>query len=191
MSNRKMSDRDGEDRAGEAAGEAAGQEAEGTAANAQQEEGSVEEKIAALEAENQQLRDRALRSVAELENVRRRSQQERQQTVEYANEQLLRQLLPILDDFERSLQAGASAHDFDSFFKGVELIFGNIQKLLERLGVRRMETVGKPFDVHLHEALLRQPSDQPEDAVVADVEPGYTYHDRVLRHAKVIVSAGS
>src|SRR5687768_10033224 len=71
-------------------------------------------RISELEAENKQLRDKALRSVAELESLRRRAEAERQQTLEYANEQLLRQLLPIVDDFERSVESGAKTRDFDA-----------------------------------------------------------------------------
>ena len=155
--------------------------------------GTVEEmraRIEALEAENRQLQDKALRAVADLENVRRRSETERIQTLEYANEQLLKQILPVVDDFARSIESGGSTRDFESFYKGIELIQSNLTKLLERIGVRRMDPVGQPFDVHLHEAIMRQPSDAEEDTVIAVVEPGYTYHDRVLRHAKVIISAG-
>jgi molecular chaperone GrpE len=152
---------------------------------------ALQKRIAELEAENQQLRDKALRAVAEVENVRRRSESERLQVVEYANEQLLRQILPIIDDFQRSVEAGATAKDFDTLYRGVEMVHANLQKTLDRIGVRRMETVGKPFDVNLHEAIMRQPSDAPEDTIVTDVEAGYTYHDKVLRHAKVIISAGS
>lgn len=147
-------------------------------------------RVKELEAENQQLRDKALRSVAELENLRRRAEAERQQTMEYANEQLLRQLLPIVDDFERSVESGGSTTDFESYYRGISMIHSNLAKLFERVGVKRMETVGQLFDVHLHEAVMRQPSAAPEDEVVAEVEPGYMYHDRVLRHAKVIISAG-
>jgi molecular chaperone GrpE len=154
-------------------------------------EEALRQRIAELEAENQQLRDKALRAVAEVENVRRRSESERLQTLEYANEQLLRKILPIVDDFERSVSSGTQTKDFEAFFKGIEIVHANLLKTLERIGVRRMETVGKPFDVHLHEAIMRQPSDAPEDTIITDVEAGYTYHDRVLRHAKVIISAGS
>lgn len=147
-------------------------------------------RIGELEAENQQLRDKALRSVAEVENIRRRAESERRQTIEFANEQLLRQILPILDDFERSVESGAQTRDFDAFYKGVEIVHSNLQKTLDRIGVKRMSVAGEHFDVQFHEAIMRQPSELPEDTVIAAVEPGYTYHDRVLRHAKVIISAG-
>lgn len=152
---------------------------------------SLEERVAELERENQQLRDRALRAVADLDNVRRRAEQERGETIRYANEKLLKQLLPIVDDFRRSVQAGEQSTDFDAFFKGVSMVSDKIGKVLESLGVKKMEAVGQPFDVHLHEALLNQPSDAPENTVITEIEPGYMYGDKVLRHAKVIVSAGS
>ncbi|MBC8145794.1 MAG: nucleotide exchange factor GrpE [bacterium] len=166
------------------------QNAEGTSPEESSSNGDQSQRIAELEAENQQLRDKALRSVADLENVRRRAETERQQTLEYANEQLLRQLLPVVDDFERSVESGGKTPDFEALFRGIQLIHSNLAKLFERIGVKRMATVGEPFDVHLHEAVMRQPSELPEDTVVIEVEPGYMYHDRVLRHAKVIISAG-
>jgi molecular chaperone GrpE len=171
--------------------EGTGQEGKAAADSPQGDAESLQQRIAELESENQQLRDKALRAVAEVENIRRRAESERRQTLEYANEQLLRQILPIVDDFERSLESGAQTSDIEAYRKGVELVHSNLQKTLERIGVKRMKTVGEAFDVHLHEAIMRQPSDAPEDTVITDVEPGYTYHDRVLRHAKVIISAGS
>lgn len=153
--------------------------------------GKLEARIAELEQENQQLRDRALRAVADLENFRRRAEQERYQTVQYANERLLKDLLPIVDDFRRSVQAGEQSSDFDAFFKGVAMVSDKINRTLESLGVKKIESVGQPFNVNFHEALMRQPSDAPEDTVITELEPGYMYGDRVLRHAKVIVSAGN
>ncbi|MDB5034825.1 MAG: hypothetical protein JWQ98_2066 [Chlorobi bacterium] len=149
------------------------------------------DRVAELESENARLRDHALRTMADFDNFRRRAQVEREQTVQYANERLLRSLLPIIDDFHRSVEAGAQSGDFQSFFQGVSMINDKLAKTLEAQGVQRMTTVGQPFNVDLHEALMRQPSDAPEDTVITELEPGYTYGDRVLRHAKVIVSAGS
>jgi molecular chaperone GrpE len=164
---------------------------EGAAEVASHEAENVEERIAALEQENNRLRDQALRAVADLENVRRRAITEREQVVRYANERLLQSILPIVDDLARSVESGAQTKDFESFFQGVSMINDKMRKLLETQGVTRIEPVGEAFDVELHEALMRQPSEAPEDTVIAELEPGYRYGDRVLRHAKVIVSAGS
>ncbi len=160
----------------------------------QAEAGQIEQlegRIAELTQENQQLKDQTLRSLAELENFRRRTQQEREQIVLYGNERLLRELLPILDDFQRSVEAGAQTKDFDNFYTGISMIRDKVRRTLEAQGVKRMEVIGQPFDVNFHEALLRQPSDAPEDTVIGELEPGYMYGDRVLRHAKVIISDGS
>jgi molecular chaperone GrpE len=155
-------------------------------------EGGLEERLSALEQENQRLRDQAIRAVADLDNYRRRAMQEREQLVQYANERLLRSVLPIVDDFQRSVDSGAQSKDFESFYQGVSMIYGKLQKILDAQGVKKIETsVGEPFNVDLHEALMRQPSDAPEDTVISELEPGYTYGEKVLRHAKVIVSAGS
>lgn len=151
----------------------------------------AQDQMAALEQENQRLRDQAIRAVADLENFRRRSVQEREQLTLFANERLLRALLPIIDDFQRSVESGEQNPDFESFFQGISMINGKLLKLLESQGVKKIETIGQPFSVDLHEALMRQPSEAPEDTVISEVEPGYKYGDRVLRHAKVIVSAGS
>ena len=150
----------------------------------------LEERVRELETETEALREQRLRAIAELDNARRRAQQDVLNTVRYANEDLLKKFLPIVDDFTRSVESGAETKDFASFYEGVVLIKNKLMKLLEELDVKKIEALGTPFNVDLHEALMRQPSDQPEDTVVTELEPGYTYKDKVIRHAKVIVSAG-
>jgi molecular chaperone GrpE len=168
-------------------------EGEGKNTNQQVDEanGMNDDRVAELEAENRKLRDQALRTIADMENLRRRTQQEQSRMVEYANERLLRELLPIVDDFRRSVDAGEQSHDFDSFFQGIQLVNAKLEKLLDAQGVKRMDVVGKPFDVNLHDAMMHQPSDAAEGTVITELEPGFMYGDKVLRHAKVIVSAGN
>jgi len=151
---------------------------------------SAIDELERLKEENARLRDQALRSLAEVENVRRRAAQERESIVQYANEGLLRELLPIIDDFRRSVDSGVQGRDFDAYYQGIAMINDKIARVLEAIGVRKIATVGEPFNVELHEALMRQPSDASEDTVIGEIEPGYTLGDRVLRHAKVVVSAG-
>lgn len=150
-----------------------------------------EDEIVRLQEENSQLRDQALRALAEVENIRRRAAQDRNALVQYANEGLLRNLLPIVDDVRRSIESGDKARDFEPFFSGISMINDKLARMLDQLGVRRIETVGRMFDVETHEALVRQPSDTPEGTVIGEIEPGYYYGDKVLRHARVVVSAGS
>ena len=150
----------------------------------------LEKRIQELEGENETLRDQRLRAIADLDNARRRAEQDVMTTVQYANEGLLKKLLPIVDDFERSVESATEEQGTDPFVKGVAMIRSKLAKLLEEEGVERIEAVGQPFDVELHEAMMRQPSDKPEDIILTELEPGYTYKGKVIRHAKVIVSAG-
>ena len=149
----------------------------------------LQSRIDQLEKENVALKEGRLRAVAELDNARRRAQNEVLNAARYANEDLLKKLLPILDNFHRSIESGAETKDFDSFYQGIALIRDQVSKTLGDVGVERIETVGKEFDVEFHEALMRQPSDEPEGTVIQELEPGYMYKDKVIRHAKVIVSA--
>lgn len=163
----------------------------GTLSDGETEQSEEAAELARLKEENARLRDQALRSLAEVENVRRRAAAERESVVQYANEGLFKELLPIVDDFRRSVESGEKARDFEPFFKGIALINDKFGRLLEQFGVAPIPTVGEAFDVELHEALMRQPSDAPEGTIIGEIEPGYTYSGKVIRHARVIVSAGS
>lgn len=143
-----------------------------------------------METSAQSYKDQLLRKAAELENYRRRSEAEAANLIQYASERLLLSLLPVLDDFTRSLKAGAESRDYEAFYRGVELIQGKFTRTLEKHGLMPFESLGKPFDVAYHDALLQIPrADVPPHTVLEEVERGYMLHDRVLRHAKVIVSA--
>jgi len=147
-------------------------------------------RIAELEKAAETSRDQLLRKAAELENYKRRTEAEIGSIVRNANEQLILSLLPILDDFARSLKAAPDLGADDAFGRGIELIHGKLLKTLEKQGLRAFESSGKPFDVSFHDALLLVPrSDVPPHTVLEEVERGYMLNDRVLRHAKVLVSA--
>jgi molecular chaperone GrpE len=135
-------------------------------------------------------RDQLLRKAAEFENFRRRSENDFATIVRSANESLITSLIPIVNDFVRSLALGKDQKDPEAFFKGVEMIHMKLMRVLELQGVTSFESLGKPFDVGYHDALLQVPrTDVPPHTVIEEVERGYMLHDRVLRHAKVIVSA--
>ncbi len=143
-----------------------------------------------LQKQLNQTKDLLLRKAAEFDNYKRRNEAEMGSVIRRANEDLLSDILPVLDDFERSLKAGRSGADHDSFLKGVELIHQKLVRILEGFGVKAFETVGKEFNVEFHDALLQMPrSDVPPHTVIEEVEKGYLLHDRVIRHAKVVVSA--
>ncbi|MFQ5638316.1 MAG: nucleotide exchange factor GrpE [bacterium] len=149
----------------------------------------IKKKIAALEAERDGLKDQLMRTAAEFENYKKRRENEFIQLIATSNADLISQLLPILDDFERSMKSAQESKNFQSFYTGVELIFKNLLGVLERQGVKPIEAVGQKFDPELHEALLQvEGGDSPADMVVEEHLRGYKMHDRVLRHSQVLVS---
>jgi molecular chaperone GrpE len=131
--------------------------------------------------------DRLLRLAADFENYKKRVARERQEYVAFANERLLAELLPILDDLERALTA-AEQHEEAKLEEGVRLVHRSLAGLLERHGVSAISTDGK-FDPHVHEAILSQPSEAEEGSVIDVVQKGYKLGDRVVRAARVIVAA--
>jgi molecular chaperone GrpE len=144
-----------------------------------------------IEKERDELKEQLLRVAAELENFRRRALKEKREMLDYANERLLFNLLPLLDDFGKASEAGKKATDCESLLQGIDLIYQKALKLFENEGVKMMEnSVGKPFDVNQHEAVMKMPSELPENYIISEVQAGYTMHDKVLRHAKVVTSSG-
>jgi molecular chaperone GrpE len=155
------------------------------------EERPVEEgggdRLAALAAERDEALDRWKRAAADFDNFRKRALREREELVTLANERLVKDLLPILDDLERALEAAAQ-HQEAQLEEGVRLTHRALAALLARNGVKEIET-GAMFDPHVHEALLTQPSEAEEGSVIDVVQKGYTLGDRVVRPARVVVAA--
>jgi len=147
----------------------------------------TEETVESGDGEVAALEDRLLRLAADFENYKKRVAREREEYLVHANERLVLELLPILDDLERAL-AAAEQHEEAKLEEGVALVHRSLASLLERNGVKGIETDGK-FDPHVHEALLSQPSEDAESGSVLDViQKGYTLGDRVVRPARVIVA---
>ena len=135
----------------------------------------------------QEVDDRLLRLAADFENYKKRATRERLEYVALANERLVKDLLPILDDLERALEAAAE-HEEAKLEEGVRLVHRSLAHLLEREGLKQIDAEGV-FDPHVHEALLAQPSEEHESGDVLDViQKGYRLGDRVIRPARVIVS---
>ncbi len=131
--------------------------------------------------------DRLLRLAADFENYKKRAARERQEYVQLANERLIAELIPILDDLERALIAGEQ-HEEAQLEEGVRLVHRSLAGLLERHGVTPISTDGK-FDPHVHEALLSRPSEAEEGSVIDVVQRGYKLGERVVRPARVVVAA--
>jgi molecular chaperone GrpE len=147
-------------------------------------------KLAEAEKQADLFKDLMYRKAAEFENYRKRAENDAASIVKFANESLIEELLPVLDDFERSLKSAKTSNDFESLYRGIGLIYQKLVKNLEKQGLKSFETVGKEFDVGFHDALLQMPrADVPPHTVIEEVEKGYTLNDKVIRHAKVVVSA--
>lgn len=149
---------------------------------------SAAAQIETLEAELKDSKEQLLRRTAEMDNMRRRFAQEREQLIFEANKRLIADLLSTVDDLERTLDhAGAEK---GALYEGVQLVHKNFLKTLERYGVKAMETVGKPFDVHSQDALMQESAADVEPGTVTkEIQKGYKMNDSVLRHAKVVVAS--
>lgn len=133
--------------------------------------------------------DRYVRAVAELDNYRKRVARERTELVQQANERLIRDLLPVLDNFEAALAAATSVEQFESFKTGVGLILAQLRQVLRAAGVQEIDARGQPFDPAQHEALAHQDSAEvPDGHVLQQVRKGYRLNGRLLRPASVIVA---
>jgi len=150
---------------------------------------SPEAKIKMLEEKLLETQDQFLRKAAEFENFRKRMNQEKQNSIEYANQSLLLDIIPIIDDFERAIQAGENSTDYNAFLEGIKMIEKRLTAQLEaKWGLKRFVSAGEPFDPNLHEALMMEKSSEVTEATVQeDFGKGYMLKDRVIRAAKVKV----
>ncbi len=140
----------------------------------------------ALQAERDELFDRLQRLAAEFDNYRKRAERDRAAMASLANERLVKELIPILDDLGRALEA-AAGHEEARLEDGVRLVHRALAEVMQKQGLTEIGTEGR-FDPHVHEALLAQPSDAEEGAVIEVVQKGYRLGDKVLRPARVVVA---
>ena len=157
---------------------------------------AAEERIAALEAEVSELKDQLLRTLAEMENVRRRAQRDKSDAAKYAAAPLLRDLLAVADNLSRAVTSvpdGAEAGDerLAALLDGVKLTEKELGAVFERHHIVKLEPIGEALDPHRHEAMFEVPDpQQPSGTVVQVIQPGYLLHDRLLRPARVGVAKG-
>ena len=148
---------------------------------------TVEEQLEAAKKEVEQYKDKYLRAVAEFDNYRKRTLKEKAELLLNGSEKAVCAFLPILDDFERAI--ADKTEDVNAIKEGVQIIFNKFNKTLESLGVRKIETEGKDFDVDFHDAVAMVPGmgDDKKGKVIDCVQTGYQLNDKVIRHAKVAV----
>ncbi|MDR2493746.1 MAG: nucleotide exchange factor GrpE, partial [Spirochaetaceae bacterium] len=139
--------------------------------------------------ENEELRDNFLRKAAEFENFRKRMNKEKQEAIDYANRDLLLDIIQIIDDFERAIKSAEISKDFSSLYEGITMIEKRLSSQLEnKWGLKRFDSAGEPFDPNRHEAIGVEKSPDVSEAVVQeDFIKGYTLKERVIRAAKVKV----
>jgi molecular chaperone GrpE len=156
---------------------------------AEDEAPTMADQLKAAIAERDQFKDKWARSVADLDNFRKRIYREMEEERKYSALPVLKSLLPAFDGLDRAVAAAAQSKDFDGLLNGVQMTIKQLETALNGHGAKAIKALGEKFDPHLHEAISQAPtSDHPPMTVLNDVERGYTLHDRVIRPSKVIVS---
>lgn len=169
------------------------QNAEVESQNAEEEQSAKEEtpedKIAALQAELEKSQKEYLFLMAEFDNYRKRTVKEKAELIKNGGEKAMLGLLPVIDDFERAIDAIDKSSDVDSLKEGVDLIYNKFMKYLESQQVKPMESTGTDFDADVYEAVTTfpAPDESMKGKVIDTVQKGYTINEKVLRHAKVVV----
>jgi molecular chaperone GrpE len=146
-------------------------------------------RLVSMEAENSNLKDQYLRKAADFENFRKRMVREKQEAIDFANQTLLLDIIPVLDDFERAIKSSEAARDYENFHEGISMIEKRLVSLLEtKWGLARFDSAGQVFDPNRHEALMVEKTAEVTEATVGeDLMKGYLLKDRVVRSAKVKV----
>ncbi len=164
------------------ASERSGQEEDSDTVKSSKESESLKEKIGALE-------DRVKRQMAEFDNFRKRTDKEKEQMFSMGEKSVIEKILPIVDNFERGLQTVPEQEKETPLASGMEMIYKQLVKQLEDLGVKPIEAIGKEFDQYFHNAVMQVESEEFESGIVAqEFQKGYMYHDTVLRHSMVAVA---
>jgi len=161
--------------------------------NTVQQEDETDPTLAALETAKQEAKDnydRFLRQTAEFENYKKRTAREMSDFRKYANETIIRELLPVVDNLERAIESSGGDEKSDScVVEGVEMTLKAILKVFDQFQVNQLESMGKPFDPVFHQAVMREESETyPENTVIKELQKGYLLHERLIRPAMVVVS---
>jgi molecular chaperone GrpE len=147
------------------------------------------DEVAVLKTQIEQEKNNTLRALADLQNLRRRTDEERLRIIREGNERLIKQLLPILDDFERGLNASRDTQSYEQLIVGVDSVLRKAADILAQQGVQPIPAVGEPFNPDLHEAVqVVEAADLPDESIVQELQRGYTLHGRVIRPSLVSVA---
>jgi molecular chaperone GrpE len=150
----------------------------------------LEEALQQQKEESKQYYEQYLRALAEVENMKKRLDREREEYIKYGNTALIKKILPVIDDLNRALEATQSSNDIESLGKGVEMTVKRLIEVLNSEGVQEIESLGKEFDPQYHQALLVEHNEAPENTIIEEFQRGFILHDRVIRPSLVKVSGG-
>ena len=166
-----------------------GQKEEDSASESVPAEGSPEERVEELVKENEELQDKFVRLMADFDNFKKRASKEKSEIIQFGNEGLLRDILPIIDNIERLLTYSHHEAGWKNFREGIELLLAEISKTLASHGVEPIEAMGKPFDPNLHQAMQRAETEEVAANTIVEVyQKGYVYRGRLLRPSLVVVA---
>jgi len=141
-----------------------------------------------LKEQLEESKNKLLRALADFDNYKKRVAFEREQFVQFANETLITEILPIIDGFARAMEAAEKIKAGEEMIKGLALIKRQLEDVLKKHGVVEIEAAGKPYDANLHEAILQKEHEGPEGIIIEEMQKGFTLHGRVIRPSMVIVS---
>ncbi|GFO97237.1 HSP-70 cofactor [groundwater metagenome] len=151
--------------------------------------GNFEKELETLNKQLEEEKDRCLRLNAEFENLRKRTQKEKEEFIKYANEKLIIELVDIMESFERGLENAKEFSDKEKLIQGMELIYKQLKNVLEKNGLVPIKALGEKFDPYKHEAMMQTPSDDDEeDMILEEFSRGYMLNNKVIRYSKVRVS---
>ncbi|MFT9848619.1 nucleotide exchange factor GrpE [Aneurinibacillus sp. REN35] len=146
--------------------------------------------IEQLKAEKEEMHNKYLRAQADLQNFRTRVNKEKEQMLQYSSQRAMEALLPVVDNFERAIEASQDAQDPNSLREGIEMVFRQLQQVLEQEGVSTVPGVGEPFDPNMHQAVMQEASSEYESGIIIEeFQKGYRLKDRVIRPSMVKVSS--
>jgi molecular chaperone GrpE len=152
----------------------------------------MQKELNEAEVQTQVAIDKMMRLAADFDNYKKRNAKEYENIRKYAAENIIKELIPIVDNFERAIESATESKDFNSFIEGVKLILNQMLNLLDKEGVTRIKAVGEVFDPNVHEAVMHIASDEyPENVIIQELQKGYILRDKLVRPSMVAVSKGS
>lgn len=149
---------------------------------------SAENKINEVKTERDTLKEKNIRLLAEFDNYKRRTVNEKSDILKYASKKLVKDILPIMDDLQRTIDSSQNSKNVSKLLDGIKLVKDNFEKMLNDNDICSFKSIGEKFDAEIHDALMSKETEAEDGVILEEFEKGYKYHDKIIRHAKVIVN---